>query len=289
MSRQIECVWPLAAQLGEGPMWSADEQALWFVDIQNKRIHHFHEPTGEHKSWNTPELAAFIFPTSDGKFICGLKSGLYEFDPATSSFTLRVRVDGEFKHNRLNDGYVDTKGRLWFGTMDNNQTKAVGSLYCFSDHQIKRCDMDYVITNGPAMCPAGLTMYHVDTLKQLVYAFDLDARGMLNNRRVFLRIEEAGCYPDGPVVDSAGNIWIAMFGGWGVHCYSPQGKLLEVIKLPVANCTKVAFGAEDLRNMYITSAWIGLTDEQRKEQPLAGGLFRVRVDTPGLPQNKFVV
>src|SRR4051812_3013496 len=116
MSRQVECVWPISAQLGEGPMWSAEDHALWFVDIKGRNIHRLNEKTGEQKTWTTPEFAAFIFPASNG-FICGLKSGLYEFEPSKSQFTLRVRVDSEHKHNRLNDGYVDAKGRLWFGTM----------------------------------------------------------------------------------------------------------------------------------------------------------------------------
>lgn len=289
MNCDVECIWPVATQLGEGPMWSADEQALWFVDIKDKHIHRFDEKTGEKKTWNTPESSAFVFQASNGKFICGLKSGLYEFNPARSEFNLRLRVDAEHKHNRLNDGFVDAKGRLWFGTMDNNQVNASGSLYCFADSQIRRCDTNYVITNGPSISPDGSTLYHVDTLKRLVYAFDLEARGMLSNRRIFLRIEDTTMCPDGPVVDSAGNIWISMFGGWGVYCYSSQGKLLEVIKLPVSNCTKVAFGGDDLKTMYVTTAWVGLTDEQRKQQPLAGGLFRLRVDVPGLAQNKFAM
>ncbi len=171
MNHDVECVWPLATQLGEGPMWSADEQALWFVDIKSKHIHRYDEKTGEKRTWNTPEFSAFVFPATNGKHICGLKSGLYEFDSVRGEFTLRVRVDAEHRHNRLNDGHVDSKGRLWFGTMDNNQLKPSGSLYCFADSQIKRCDMDYVITNGPAISPDGSTLYHVDTLKQLVYAF----------------------------------------------------------------------------------------------------------------------
>jgi len=206
MNREVECVWPLAAQLGEGPMWAGDEQALWFVDIKNKHIHRLDEQSGDKKTWNTPEFAAFIFPTTSGKYLCGLKSGLYEFDSSKGDFKLRLRVDSEYRHNRLNDGCVDAKGRLWFGTMDNNQNNPSGSLYCFVDSQLKRCDADYVITNGPAISPDGSVLYHVDTLKQCVYAFDMDARGMLSNKHVFLKIEETNMYPDGPVIDSEGNI-----------------------------------------------------------------------------------
>jgi sugar lactone lactonase YvrE len=88
-------------------------------------------------------------------------------------------------------------------------------------------------------------------------------------------------------VDSAGNVWIAMFGGWGVRCYSPAGELLRSIGLPVAQCTKVAFGGADLRTLYITTASVGLSAEQLARQPLAGGLFRTRVATPGLPAHPF--
>jgi len=109
----------------------------------------------------------------------------------------------------------------------------------------------------------------------------------LSGKRVLLQLNEQHTYPDGPCVDSAGNVWVAMFGGWGVRCYSPRGKLLRTIDLPVAQCTKVAFGGPDLRTLYITTATVGLPDAQRVQQPLAGGLFRTRVETAGLPTNEF--
>ena len=43
--------------------------------------------------------------------------------------------------------------------------------------------------------------------------------------------------------------------------------------------------AYDLKTLYITTAWLHLTPEARETQPLAGGLFTARVDTPGLAQN----
>jgi sugar lactone lactonase YvrE len=99
-------------------------------------------------------------------------------------------------------------------------------------------------------------------------------------------VAETDGYPDGPVVDREGCIWVGLYGGWGVNRYSPGGELLSKLSLPVANCTKAAFGGDDLRTLYITSAWKDLTPEQRTQQSLAGGLFAVRVDTPGLPVNQ---
>jgi sugar lactone lactonase YvrE len=286
MDPGVQCVWPLAAVLGEGPMWSAAERTLWFVDIKGSRIHAFDEATGRTRSFATPEFSAFICRDIRGGMICGLRTGLYGFDPVGGGFAQIARVDAAHPANRLNDGYVDARGRLWFGTMDNEERAPTGSLYCFAGGRLQTMDAGYVITNGPAMSPDGRVLYHVDTLQRCVYAFDVGPDA-LSGKRVFVQMEEPELWPDGPAVDSAGNVWIAMFGGWGVRCYSPAGELLRSIGLPVAQCTKVAFGGADLRTLYITTASVGLSAEQLARQPLAGGLFRTRVATPGLPAHPF--
>ena len=282
-----DCVWALAAQLGEGASWSARERAVWFVDIKGRQVHRYDEATRTRRSWPAPEDVGFIVAARDGRFICGLTSGLYEFDPADGKFQLLTLVDTDRPHNRLNDAHVDAAGRLWFGTMDNDETDPTGALYRFDATGLHRCDDDYVITNGPATSPDGRTLYHIDTLKREIYAFDLAADGSLSKRRIFARVAETDGHPDGPVVDATGCVWVGLFGGWGVNRYSPSGELLSKLSLPVANCTKAAFGGADLQTLYVTTAWKGLTPEQRTQQPLAGGLFSVRVDTPGLPANEF--
>jgi sugar lactone lactonase YvrE len=118
----------------------------------------------------------------------------------------------------------------------------------------------------------------------VIYAFDLAQDGALSNKRVFARIEQPKVYPDGPVVDVEGCIWSGLFGGWGLARYSPAGTLIERIEVPCANVTKAAFGGDDLRTLFITTAWVGLSDADRNTQPQAGGLFSVRVATAGLPQ-----
>jgi sugar lactone lactonase YvrE len=287
MPAGAECVWTLAAKLGEGASWSARERAVWFVDIKGRQVHRYDEATRTRRSWPAPEDVGFIVAARGGRLICGLKSGLYEFDPADGKFQLLTLVDSDRPRNRLNDGYVDAAGRLWFGTMDDDETKPTGALYRFDATGLHRCDDDYVITNGPATSPDGRTLYHIDTLKREIYAFDLAADGSLSKRRIFARVAEADGHPDGPVVDATGCVWVGLFGGWGVNRYSPSGELLSKLPLPVANCTKAAFGGADLQTLYVTTAWKGLTPEQRAQQPLAGGLFAVRVATPGLPTNEF--
>src|SRR5687767_6320712 len=125
---KVECVCAVGAQLGEGPVWSAKDLAVWFVDIKGKRIHRFDTRTRALMSWQTPEEVGFVAPATQGRFICGMKSGLHQFDAESGKFTLISRVDSDRPNNRLNDGYVDAAGRLWFGTMDNDESKPTGSL-----------------------------------------------------------------------------------------------------------------------------------------------------------------
>jgi len=287
MNEAVDCVWPVAAVLGEGPVWSPADRTLWFVDIKGSRIHAFAEAGGSTRSFATPEFAAFVFPALDGGMICGLRSGLFRFQPDTGRFDLLEKIDVEHPGNRLNDGCVDAAGRLWFGTMDNEHQAPSGSLYCLARGRLRRMDTGYVITNGPALSPDGRVLYHVDTLQRLVYAFDVDASGDLSAKRLFVAIQEPDIYPDGPVVDAAGNVWIALFGGWGVRCYSPQGTLLRTLAVPAAQCTKVAFGGADLRTLYMTTATVGLSSMELARQPQAGGLFRTRVEVPGLAPQPF--
>jgi sugar lactone lactonase YvrE len=278
-------VWPVGALLGEGPFWSASEQAVWFVDIKGRAIHRYHEPTGRRRSWSAPADPGFVLPAHDGTLVAGLKTGLHRFDPGSGQFTRLYEVEPSASHNRLNDGYVDPDGHLWFGSMDDDEKEQSGALYQLTRDGPQRRDADYCITNGPACSPDGRTLYHTDTLKKIIYAFDRTPEGELSNRRVFARVKDGEGYPDGPIADSKGVLWSALYGGWGVNQYAPDGKLLGKLALPCSNVTKQAFGGADLRTLYITTAWKGLSSADRARQPLAGGLFRVRVDTSGLAQN----
>jgi len=281
----VECVWPVGAKLGEGPFWSAAEEALWFVDIKGRKIHRFHEASGATQSWDTPPDPSFILPTRDGGYIVGLRAGLHRFEPKSGTFSLLCAVEPDAAHNRLNDGYVDADSYLWFGSMDDNESEPTGALYQLTKHGCVRRDAPYVITNGPCVCNHNRTLYHTDTLKKEIYAFAKTGEGEISGKRLFATMAPEDGYPDGPLVDSTGTVWSALYGGWGVNRYTPEGRLLGKLKLPCANVTKVAFGGRDLRTLYITTAWKGMTSEQRAAQPLAGGLFRIRVDVAGQPQN----
>ena len=187
-----ECVLRSACELGEGPVWREADGSVWFVDIKGLRIHRYDPATGAAWSWAAPAQPGFIAPRADGTWIAGLKTGLHRFDPAHGRFELMAAVEDASLDNRLNDGFVDGRGRLWFGSMHDGETNSTGALYRLDGNGLRRMDDGYCITNGPAVSPDGRTLYHTDTLKRVLYAFDLAADGGLSNKRVFAQIDAAG-------------------------------------------------------------------------------------------------
>ena len=281
---EVQHICDLGAELGEGPVWVARDAALWFVNIKGRQLHRYDPATGERRGWSAPEPPGFIVPVRGGGFIVGMSSGLYRFEAETGRFVHWVSVEPQLPNNRLNDGCVCADGTLWFGSMHDPETEASGALYRLDESgRAVPLDSGYIVTNGPAFSPDGRVFYHTDSLQRVVYAFDRPAPGIISAKRVFVRIEDGAGVPDGTTVDAEGCLWIALWGGWGVRRYSPSGELLSTLRFPCANVTKIAFGGDDLRTVYATTAWAGLSAVEREAQPLAGDLFRFRTDVPGLP------
>ena len=275
-------VWDLGAELGEGPVWA--KGALWFVDIKKHSIHRFDAVSGKKRTWDAPQQIGFLLPTRSGSFIAGLQDGLYRFNEADGSFTLIERVEPLIPTNRLNDGVVDSRGRLWFGTMDNAEREKSGVFYSYDKGRLTKAGIDGIaITNGPAISPEGDILYWVDTLGGAISACEIAADGQLGPSRLFVQIDPKDGFPDGPAVDSAGCLWISLYAGWEVRRYSPAGELLERVAFPVANITKIAFGGEDMKTAYATTARQKLTADEIAPQPQIGDLFEFRVEVPGLP------
>ena len=283
MVAEPKVVWELEAELGEGPVWVERDRALWFVDIKKKQINRYDPANEAKRSWQAPEQVGFILPAERG-FVAGLQSGLYHFDERSGELALIVEVEPDKPDNRLNDGVVDPSGRVWFGTMDNREREKSGAFYCFADGQLKPTGIDNIaITNGPAVSPDGRILYFVDTLKGTIEAADIGEDGSLSNRRPFVRIDPTEGHPDGPTIDSEGCVWISLYAGWEARRYSPSGELVEQVRFPVANITKIAFGGDDLRDVFATTARQLLSLAEIAKQPHIGDLFEFSVAVPGMP------
>ncbi|HET9427141.1 MAG TPA: SMP-30/gluconolactonase/LRE family protein [Allosphingosinicella sp.] len=284
MTNIPETVCALGAELGEGPVWNGSDRALWFVDIKGPRIHRFDPADGALRSWTAPEPVGWVLPAAAGGLVAGLKSGLHAFDPDNGAFASIARIEPDRPQNRLNDAATDPKGRIRFGTMDDSEKGPTGEYYCFDRGEVRALGLPPVrITNGPALSPDGRILYTVDTVGQVVHASDIAENGTIARTREFVRLQPGEGYPDGPTVDSEGCVWIALFFGWAARRYSPAGELLETVRFPVGNVTKLAFGGDDLRTVYATTARLHLKPEDLERQPEAGNLFAFRTDVPGIP------
>jgi D-xylonolactonase len=284
VAAEPQVVWDVAADLGEGPVWVDRDRALWFVDIKKQQIHRYDPWSKENRSWIAPEQVSFVFPAERGGFVVGLQSGLCHFDETSGRFALIVEVEPDLPGNRLNDGVVDAQGRLWFGTMDNGEKEKTGAFYLFAGGKLSPTGIGGIaITNGPAISPDGRLLYCVDTLSSTIDSAAIGADGSLGERRPFVQIEPRDGYPDGPTIDINGFVWISLYGGWEARRYAPSGELVQRMRFPVANVTKVAFGGDGLRTAFATTARQKMNAGEIAEQPQIGHLFQFEVDVPGVP------
>jgi sugar lactone lactonase YvrE len=283
----LHCVANVHAILGEGPVWVTREAALYWLDIQGRKIFRLDE-NGQLTEWPTTVRVGSIAPRRSGGFIAGTEDGIAVLDPAARHLEFVATPEQGLPDNRFNDGKVDRRGRFWAGTMDDLEKGATGALYCIdSGLNLVTVDRGYRVTNGPAFSPGGETMYHNDTARQVTYAFDVDSSGAAANRRIFLQFGKGDGFPDGMTVDSEGCLWIAFWDGWSVRRYSPDAEWLETIKVPVARPTSCTFGGRDLDRLYISSASFGLDEQALSMQPNAGGLFMLMPGVQGIADLPF--
>jgi sugar lactone lactonase YvrE len=286
----VRCLWEAAALLGEGPLWSPREAALYWVDIKAPALHRYRPSDGDTTSSTMPEPIGWVIERANGEgFVAGFKDRGFAFlTPGTMAPETIGQPEPDYPDNRFNDAKADAAGRIWAGTMDDNEREASGALYRLDpDLEWYRMDRGYTVTNGPAISPDQRRLYHTDTFEGTVYAFDLADNGKLSNKRAFVTIPEGDGYPDGMTCDAEGGLWVAHWGGWRVTRFTPGGEVDRVIEMPVAQVTSCTFGGPDLDRLYVTSASVGLDEEDREEQPLAGGLFEVVPGVKGLPAGQF--
>jgi sugar lactone lactonase YvrE len=287
ISDGVEVVVAAGAELGEGPIWDSRTNRLVWVDILARRIHLTDVRTGASEVIEVPLHVSAVAPRAAGGFVAALQDGFWVVGDGPAH---RITPVAEARPGlRFNDGKCDPAGRFWAGTMAYDQSSGAAALYRLNSNGRATLMLDRVtISNGLAWSLDGRTMYYIDTPTQRVDAFSfMPATGEIADRRPVIRIPAEVGAPDGMTIDAEGGLWVALWGGAGVHRYL-DGRLDQVITLPVSQPTSCIFGGEDLDELYVTSAWEGLSMEERQAQPLAGALFRVRPGVRGVPAAAFV-
>jgi sugar lactone lactonase YvrE len=281
----------IRAELGECPVWSVEEQALYFVDIKGRALHRFDPATGEHRAMAMPEEIGCCAFVKGGGFIAGFRSGLWLLDREGRPGAKLADNPEDQRTSRFNDGRIDPAGRLLAGTIDEPKAGGNAHLYRYDRRGLVALAGGLLTSNGVAFSPDGRFLYHSDTPTFTVWRYAYDpATGEATDKTLFVRLDPTDTdrgRPDGAAVDQEGCYWTALFEGGRIQRYSPDGRLLAEYPVPARCPTMVCFGGPDLKTLYVTSARTGRSDEELAELPHSGSLFAMRVDVPGLPESKF--
>ena len=286
---RLRCVLPWSAHLAEGPVWSMREARLYWVDILAPAVHRFDPVSGTNETCGLPRLVSALAERRSGGLVALTQQGLETLDFAAGRLSPLVRPEANLPENRFNDGKCDRAGRLWGGTMRLDASAPAGSLYRIDARlQAMRMDEGFTVSNGLDWSPDGRNFYFADSATGQVHVYDFEPRsGTLANRRVLVTLRPEEGRPDGLAVDSHGTLWLAVWDGWSLRRYAPDGTLIETIRLPVPRPTSVCFGGPDLKTLFITTARVRLPAHLLTEAPLSGSLLAMRTDVEGLAATPF--
>jgi len=287
---QAEPVLDVKDQLGEGPLWHPVERSLYWVDIFGWRIHRLRPASDQHETFTTVERITSLGWRAQGGLVVTTAKEFATWDAQTQKLVPLAAAELLADAIRFNDGAVDPQGRFWAGVMNEEEPDATdGCLYRLDpDGGLHTMGTGFTIANGLGWSPEGTTLYFTDTSRRTIWAYDYEPEsGIITNQRPFVRVPEDDGVPDGLTVDSEGGVWSAKWGGWKVTRYDPEGGIDREVRLPAQNVTSCAFGGAGLDDLYVTTARVGLSEREQREQPLAGGLFRARVQVRGLEEPAF--
>ena len=290
VTSEPKVIWNSKAILGEGTLWVPLHNSIYFVDIKKKKILTLNIKTNKKRIIKLDKEIGFLAHIKKDIFILGLQSELRIINLKSKKTIRSIPIEEDIPLNRINDGKIDPKGRLWFGTMDNPERNIKnGSLYCLDKKlNIHKVDTKYYITNGPAFIDAD-NFLHTDSRSKIIYKIKINKNYKIVKKSKFLKFSKKDGSPDGMTIDSKKNIWICHFGGACISVYNLKGKIIFKLKFPAKNITNCAFGGKNMNDLYATSALKGMKMSEIKKFNLSGSLFHVKTNVKGLITKQFKI
>ena len=288
---RIERVGDTIDMLGEGPLWDAAEQALYWVDSRGCRIHRLDWASGERRDWDVPAMIGSMALREAGGAVLALQTGIHTFDFGTGEARQIVDPEADDPTTRFNDGKVDRQGRFLTGTMATrigDRTEGRGSVYRLdADLTLHRLKGGVVVANGPCFSPDGRTFYFADTGRRAIFAHDYDVRtGAIGPERTAVDTSPYGSGPDGGTVDGEGHLWSALVHTGQIARFAPDGGLDRLIDMPCTRPASVMFGGPDLDIIFVPS--IRDSGNVRGDREIDGALFAIRgLGITGIPEPRF--
>ena len=274
--------------LGEGPFWHAGREQLFWFDINNKTLFAANAEGAVQNQWQFDEIVAAAAIIDDATLALATETGLKRFDMVTGETVHLVDIERDVPANRTNDSRMHPSGAFWIGTMVKDEGPKDGAVYHYRAGVLTKIISNVAIPNATCFSPDGRTAYWTDTPDQKILKCAVDPEtGMpVGAWELFADVSEHRGYPDGAVVDSAGYLWNARWGGSCVIRYAPDGSIDRIIEVPVSQVTCPAFGGKDLKRLFLTSANKTMSAEQLAEEKVAGGVFYIDLDVAGQPEPK---
>lgn len=285
----IENVLPARSRLGECPVWDAEKQKLYWVDVYNHRVHQFDPVTGNDIYFDTGDVVSAIVLAGKDRLLIALGDRIAILNTVTGKLTPLYQTKFPYPNTRFNDGKCDSQGRFWIGSISEALGQA--ELYRYDlDGSLQVMERGLTISNGLGWSPDGATFYLTDSAQQKIYAYNFDEQtGAISDRRILIDLSDEIAEPDGLTIDAQGNLWSALWNGWGIACFNATGQEIFRVKLPVQRPTSVTFGGSDLMDLYITSASVGLSQKEIQQGFNAGDLFRFSSQFLGISAQPFLV
>jgi sugar lactone lactonase YvrE len=260
-------------KLGEGPLWHPGRQELFWFDIENRVL--FCRSGDDLTQWHFDQFVSAAGWIDQDHLLLATDTSLASFNIISGASEEVAPLEKENPLTRSNDGRADPYGGFWIGTMGIAHETAAGAIHRYYRGEVRQLFAGITVPNAICFSPDGDFAYFADSMRQLIMRQKLDpADGWpLGDPQVFVDITGEKFGPDGAVVDAAGNLWNARWGGYAVACYGPDGKLKQTLSLPTSLITCPGFGGPDQSTLFVTSAWVDLSAEKRQQQPAAGQTF----------------
>jgi sugar lactone lactonase YvrE len=279
MSFSFELVTDYLCSCGECPLWDERGKRLFWIDVVSGDINCYYPLSCQLKQFHAGQKIGSIGLGKSGKIIAALKTGIFNIDFPNAMINKIFDPEPDKQDNRFNDGKCDPAGRFWVGSMSDKGEAERGSLYTLEKNGKISKKLDRLsISNGLAWDIGSKKFYHIDSLTSKIVVYDYcNESGNISNGTSIIDIDGRLGAPDGMTIDEEGMLWVAHWNGGRVTRWNPKtAKKLQELFLPVSKVTSCTFGGENLEDLYITTARIGLTDQEISEQPLAGATFVVK-------------
>jgi sugar lactone lactonase YvrE len=268
-------------QLGEGPGYDPLTKTVWWFDIVTGRL--FEKPLagGTTKVHALGQMASALAVIDEKRQLIATETGLFIRNRQTGHSTMHQPIEADNPATRSNDARVHPAGAFWVSTMGKTQ-KGAGSIYWYRQGELRKLFSDISIPNSICFSPDGRISYFADTGKNIIWRVDTDPETGLpiGEPVLFYQHKEKGGV-DGSVVDAEGNLWNACWGGSCINVFSPAGKRLRSIDMPVRQPSCPAFISEDSADLIVTTAYHEMSDAMHQSDPGAGKTYLVEVAGKG--------